>query len=44
MVEPADRPRFKSINTDCHGSIPPQEGWYVNLTPINSIHLREHHL
>lgn len=33
----------KSVNTDCHESIPPQEGWYVDLTPINSLNLREHY-
>ncbi|MGC9538139.1 hypothetical protein [Streptomyces sp. UG1] len=34
----------KSVNTDCHEAIPPQQGWYVDLTPTNSLHLREHYL
>ncbi|MFE5889618.1 hypothetical protein ACFQ6E_11880 [Streptomyces sp. NPDC056462] len=33
----------KSLTTDCHFTIGPQEGFYVNLTPINSILLREYY-
>ncbi|MEU6394642.1 hypothetical protein [Streptomyces sp. NPDC046939] len=33
----------KSRNTDCHDFIQPQKGRYVDLTPINSLHLREHY-
>ncbi|MEJ8672880.1 hypothetical protein WKI71_44525 [Streptomyces sp. MS1.AVA.1] len=33
----------KSLTTDCHFTIGPQEGLYVALTPINSILLREHY-
>ncbi|GAB7106788.1 hypothetical protein JCM4814A_51020 [Streptomyces phaeofaciens JCM 4814] len=32
-----------SVDTDCHFTIGPQEGFYVDLTPINSILLREHY-
>ncbi|MFF7019276.1 MULTISPECIES: hypothetical protein [Streptomyces] len=33
----------RSVNTDCTESIPSQQGWYVDMTPINSLHLREHY-
>ncbi|MFF1542658.1 hypothetical protein [Streptomyces sp. NPDC058291] len=33
----------ESIDTDCHYTIGPQEGAYVDLGPINSIYLREHY-
>ncbi|MGW1614045.1 hypothetical protein ACWCQZ_32320 [Streptomyces sp. NPDC002285] len=33
----------KSRTTGCHFTIGPQEGFYVNLTPINSILLREYY-
>ncbi len=33
----------KSINNDCTESIPEQTGWFVDLGPINSLHLREHY-
>ncbi|MEU8849765.1 hypothetical protein AB0C70_26830 [Streptomyces sp. NPDC048564] len=31
----------KSLTTDCHFTIGPQEGFYADFTPINSIMLRE---
>ncbi|MFC8095687.1 hypothetical protein [Streptomyces sp. NPDC057301] len=33
----------KSLTTDCHFTVGPQEGFYVELTPIDSILLREHY-
>ncbi|MET8976924.1 hypothetical protein ABZX85_15020 [Streptomyces sp. NPDC004539] len=34
----------ESVAGDCHDSIPEATGYLVNLTPINSLHLREHYL